>query len=537
MSIEDIDYLKKHSLKESYMFMVDSSTRNKETFLTPAEYKVQFTSPFKHVYSLDVLDASIPRTQYAIDVHNNTISFKTYNDIHEYTSDAEIIRSKVNLMKQDRQNIIEQSAFTEKYNNTYDTNKKLELINGYANLQEYLNAIYPVINNNPDNWRKYIDLDYNVNILQVGDYTDTVYISQFNETMSPLFIENLSNPGNILSTFLLYSEKPFIIDTYESTMSTVLGFDSFADPREEVKYNYIDSQVFGSILSNDYKEFTALESPIAIGSTTTVDATDSRSFQIVIEESGYVSEIRMAFGTTNEDKNLHFTLVKDTIDVFGGRILIAANELYGQAYHRKLNSSWTLINKSFAESELQVYLEAGIYTLVLNNPVLSDETPTNLEIQISDDKPVVSIQVLKQMYKIEAPGMYSLLGDRYVMLRCTEIEEHMYRSRSFEKYNMGIAKFKLSVIGYDESRFDFATIPPREFHPIGKLSQMTFRFERPDGSLYNFRGVNHTLTLALRYYVPQKTEEFTNFTLNPHYEPDFFKYQHRDSEDSEEDEQ
>jgi len=80
--IEDIGYLKEHSVKESYMFLVDSKERDKTTFPYPEKYKIEFSSPFKHVYSLEVLDASIPRTQYAIDLHNNKLVYR-YGDLNK----------------------------------------------------------------------------------------------------------------------------------------------------------------------------------------------------------------------------------------------------------------------------------------------------------------------------------------------------------------------------------------------------------------------------------------------------------------------
>ena len=68
MAMEDVQYLKDHSTKESYMFNVDSKDRDKDTYYSPAEYAVKFSAPFKLVYSLEVLDASIPRTQYGVDL-------------------------------------------------------------------------------------------------------------------------------------------------------------------------------------------------------------------------------------------------------------------------------------------------------------------------------------------------------------------------------------------------------------------------------------------------------------------------------------
>ena len=81
----DVAHLKKHGHKESYIFYVDSQFRDKDMYQTPSEYTITFDSSFKNVYALEILDASIPRTQYSIDTHNNTlVLFYGYGN-SEYT--------------------------------------------------------------------------------------------------------------------------------------------------------------------------------------------------------------------------------------------------------------------------------------------------------------------------------------------------------------------------------------------------------------------------------------------------------------------
>jgi len=126
-----------------------------------------------------------------------------------------------------------------------------------------------------------------------------------------------------------------------------------------------------------------------------------------------------------------------------------------------------------------------------------------------------TLTTVQEVYSLVPPGIYNLLGDRYIVLRCKEIENHIMSSlKSFnginpdtetfeeKQYETGIAKFKMSVVGFREERFDFNTLPPQEFHPIGKLSSLTFAFENQDGIPYDFKGVNHTITMSINYYKP-----------------------------------
>ena len=73
MSIEDINYLYKNSVKDNAIIFIESNKRDKNIYPTPSEYTITFDNPFKYVYGLEVLDASMPRTMYQIDKTNNNL--------------------------------------------------------------------------------------------------------------------------------------------------------------------------------------------------------------------------------------------------------------------------------------------------------------------------------------------------------------------------------------------------------------------------------------------------------------------------------
>ena len=124
---------------------------------------------------------------------------------------------------------------------------------------------------------------------------------------------------------------------------------------------------------------------------------------------------------------------------------------------------------------------------------------------------------------------------------CFPVTIDSYRSLAYSKYNLGLAKFRLGVVGYSENRLDFSKVPLREFHPIGKLSRLTLRFETPSGNLYDFKGVNHNITLSIHYLEPIQKVKFKQSILNPNYQGDFIGYRFReddqegDSDDQDED--
>lgn len=132
---------------------------------------------------------------------------------------------------------------------------------------------------------------------------------------------------------------------------------------------------------------------------------------------------------------------------------------------------------------------------------------------------------------IIAPGIVYLIGTRYILLKCPEIEQHLYGSFSYTKNSMGLAKLRTSFWGLNED-YNIFKLPLREFHPIGKLDKLTLRFENPDGSLYNFRGIDHDIVFAIYYYSPKQTKIFEKSVNNPEYKLDFISYKFGDKDDS-----
>lgn len=501
MAIEDVDYLYKHSIKKSYMFYIDSKDRDKTIFPHPNNYSITFSAPFRNVYSLEILDASIPRTQYAVDVHNNTLNYSFNN-----------------------------STFTEIH-------------------------------------------------IPVGDYSDKNLIAVINDAFKnnncDIYIQNLSIPADERSTFVFYASKPFKFDMENSLLRTVLGFDLYAfdndvDELQNVRYFPESNHIYGSVSSDtSYKQINVYEGPLntsvafQLNSTTTpyifadfspflqsynaiaqtfyindesmfdslmVYFNDYRSFTCgvsyyQVDEDNYTKLSDLPTSLTKSAGNLTAELSLNDTSLRIGKYLIVIylNALTSNQELSGPSDINVCVNLKSSDEDTQAFV------------LQYDGYITQEKFDLTDYNVCMTIKTKQHLHKIEAPGMYNLIGDRYAILRCPEIEQHIFASHSFEKYSMGLAKFKLAVLGYDESRFDFASLPPREFHPIGKLTQMTLSFVRPDGGLYNFRGINHTITMAIRYLVPNQRGDFDKFILNPKYDPDFFRYQQNQESESDSD--
>ena len=132
--------------------------------------------------------------------------------------------------------------------------------------------------------------------------------------------------------------------------------------------------------------------------------------------------------------------------------------------------------------------------------------------------------------RIIAPGMVCFTGEKYIIMRSPEIEEHAFGSLAYTNNNLGIAKFRTNSLGFNDEKLYITKIPIREFHPIGKLAKLTVKFETADKNLYDFKGVNHNITLAIYYYEPKFTINHFNSILNPNYTDDFNNYKYTNDE-------
>ena len=75
MSIEDINYLKANSIKQTYTFLIDSNERDRLIYPNPNNYVIEFSAPFRNIIAMEIIDASIPRTMYNVDIENNSIYY------------------------------------------------------------------------------------------------------------------------------------------------------------------------------------------------------------------------------------------------------------------------------------------------------------------------------------------------------------------------------------------------------------------------------------------------------------------------------
>lgn len=515
MPIEDVDYLKKNSIKQSYLFLVDSGDRDKISYPTPSEYVVDFTTPFHNVVGFEVVNASIPRTMYNVDLINNTIVFS----IHDGSP-------------------------------TLNVATTARIPPGEYTIQTLVVALNQIM-------CMHINADVSKPL---------VYITA----------ESTTNPPDIESKIRFRCPYPFFIDMGKSTSAETLGFDEYTqqvesqvpilDRRYEAPFLPAERRVFHSVDIPPQvaygTERTIFQGPRGVLRRVPVSTTQIVAQRFTLSAKGYLKQVFAGLYTDILTTNdvVHWEIRRtngsDTAPLMNQAPAIATgtiaisfidgtlsdSEMMGsQAIPLEANISYWLVLKATIMNTDDMYV---FYNDVLDNRTSMVISSNNgLSWSSLDNDGVhfnmsASIVVYDEYHMITAPGIYSLIGPKYIVIRCIEIEEHSFRSLAFTKHHMGIGLIKLGVVGYSENRMDFNKVPLREFHPIGKLKRITLRFELPSGRLYDFKGVNHNITFAIHYLEPIQKEYFQSSILNPNYDGNFVGYMYKqDEQEAESDDQ
>lgn len=487
MSIEDLDYLYQNSVKENIIILVDSAKRKREYWLEPNEFQIDFPDPFKYVFGVEILDLNIPRTVYGVDDDNNTLVLYVLSSTGVYE------KQTVELESRD-----------------YTISELIENIN-----------------------------------TDLGDIGSDVTCKI---SMDSAVDENRKSILEFGST----STYPFYIDIHASSMGSTLGFDSISQSNYTDEYAHLPSTSVFSLGSSQAEGTLGVH--IDMGNKYVFGAKGlsvqefNRDLDLNIGTfsstgSGYIFEyVFQSLITSTALPTEHFIT---RIEVFPNTVKTLSLVGY--------NVADTLPEMRYTISLAQSG-EASVFELDVDNPSSIFYAPyvNNKEgytWTIRSDVLLTSAK-FKMVYinesKLISPGIVTLLGDRFVTIHCDEIENHLKGSMMFNTYSPGLALVNLGVLGYSQTRNDFYSVNYKEFHPIGKLTNLKFSVRNPLGKLYNFRNVNWHMLICIKFFVPKQKKIFTKSTLNPNYDLDYVQYQiskdgirtkelEEDSEDSDDD--
>jgi hypothetical protein len=489
MSIEDIDYLYENSEKDNFILYVDSSNRNQDYFPKPNHYTINFDQPFKFVYGIDILDASIPSSMYNVEDDANGICGLTY------LLNSTTLAQGYTFQKL----LIELSEFADFHRLFYSKIIARQTVGG----AESRTTGQIIVTNNflLTSWSDYIN-------------NNNALIESVNEFYYVFVREEIKG----LTIYPKAEERLFEYPTWTFTYKNIeyeIGLNPddpnvilFLSLYNTGVYTFIFTplEVYGQFDAIYYREYN-------VPALTPIRMRNSNVYMAFI--STFYSEFTPGnYGATN--------FIEEGKKVFGGTGI----SLSGQS-----SSDISIRPKLVFTSEQPFVLNMDNSTaktwMGFDEYAVSTMPKLYQRLIYRDNKRLFApiFSPIDSMYRVIAPGVIYLLGTRYIILRCPEIESHLYASRAFGKFSPGIGMFKMySVNDVAHQRFDFVNFHKKPFHPIGKLDRMTLRFEKPDGVIYDFKGANHLLLICIKYYVPTQKKKLTRSVLNPNYNYDFNSY-------------
>jgi len=428
--MDDINYMRKHAGEESFLFVVDSSRRDTAVFPQPNEYEVTFHAPFRNVVGLDLIDATIPRTEYLLEAGSNTLAYT-----HAGT--------------------------------------------------RYAASVDP------------------------GDYNLLQLVAALNKVLAPrLKVEVTATPPEITNKVRFVADAPFSLHVAESTMRKALGLGVAGT---------LDSSGERGILGTA----TVVKGPLPALSSSPMSPPVRQTF--ACPSAGTVTEVR-AYVRSEAAAVVHVAVVSAAIQLvaetsvsttgadFEQLTIPISAPLVAGTYHVILGGAATVFCGGDSPSKATGPPMDGLWWKYASWTAGTHALCLDAKMEVDG-------------HVVRPAGVSNLTGEPFVLVRCPEVESQLYRDRAFETVHAGMGLVKLGNYGFREQRFDFASFPSRKLPtPIAKLSKLTIRLEKGDGSLYDTKGVDHHLVLVIKYLELTRGPEGMGSTLNPAYTPNTLHY-------------
>jgi len=604
MSIEDINYMKDNSIKQAYTFIIDSSDRDRNVYPDPNNYVINFSTPFKNVIGMEIIDASIPRAMYTVDVDNNELYYYVGRDD---TVDAdEIIINGMQIDNNANLKLSNNGAKIIKDDNNILSSNLLIEEGGYAILNNSIN-LYNIYNNENNIGGNSKGITFNIMFKPTIANTESLF-SIINFSYNHIYFDdNIDASYNnikidIQKTNTINYTLVFSIGAQEIRKEILLDNNKYINLywtiTDTVWYLYI---VANSIIkeefpiANTYAIYNVFYTSKYIGKnwtgTNNLRIKHFKIFNTYMNEVDIVSDININYVNPSNNLTIWYDMQAEQNkevankgynakinykDIFKKITIIPGDYNFNTFITkydelRKNNNIEFIFNETTSPPSL-----SNLIDIISKEPLIIDMKrstlaenlgfdlyPTenndrytykkyklyNNELEKADayegemDKMFQSrirneqdkyynneIGLINGNYIITSPGIVYFIGNKYIIMRCPEIEEHLYRSLSYSKYSLGLAKFRVDSIGINNEKLSITKIPVREFHPIGKLSRITLRFETNKGLLYDFKGINHNIIFAIFYYEPMQKNIPTNSILNPSYKMNYIDYQYKQEE-------
>jgi hypothetical protein len=477
--MDDIETILSKGKDETYIFLADSSKRDKAAYPTAAEYEILFNAQFRNVTKFEILNCSIPRTDYLVD---------------------ETERSLVYAIGQPTNVANWQSELTQI--------RTANITPGDYNLSQLIDEI-------------------NVQLQAVANATNDTTIVVASPTTNPSEISNKINLSGSGPFTLLAGSINSTIGFGDPVNSTQAAATRYYDvvPKYSVNYPNGAEQTFlsvpGNVLgSSTINEFVGVFPPGDNTSFTNVSSGETLRQYFTAPSAGTPSTVLAYFNDRATAPPGGFG-VNISIAYSGNNVTVATGNIV--SINSQLSPSVSnplTVSSNFVEgydyyvqfTSATATTSANCTSLWYHSPNLPAVPGAYIQINGANVFPgqyfATSVVAGAIGNNLTSPGIVNIRGARYIKIRCKELEQLIYRDRVGEPTTAGVGIVNLIGYGYSQEKYDFKSIPAKNFFPIGKLQKLTFRLERPDGSLYETNGVDNSFLCALTYrVVPNSSAE------------------------------
>ena len=512
MPIEDVDYLLQNSITDTFFFFVDSAKRDKNIFPTPSSYVVTFVEPYTNVYGVEIVTSTMPSTMYNVDYINNI--FKYYL-IWTNTNSILPVGLEDPYNTDISNNLNYQAWFANKTSNVYI------IIGDQSTSPSNLNSsIY-----NSDSYKIYKSDQFNLYGSSTAAY-DFVMFLRVITTVQSLAIATTNTDPTLY--YFVYKTIQYSVAKSDANYDNIVSF---------INTNAICNIIGNTIIT--YNMYFVMNDWY----NNNVSQTNTWNYYIVycgyitIEQGNYDITTLMQYLNLALLQNYQFPITSMISSISSASSSFPFNGLGIQFSQRNshgdiLRQVRYVLNSTDPTNNILFAIDLTVSTIA-NNMGFAVNTNFNNETQYyatwtnNTNNIIHSVYGTSAIQTIVPMGIVNLQGVRYFIMRCPEIEGHMYSSFTQSEFCPGIGLFKIGANNeIADLRFDFVSYVKKPFHPIGRLIKLTFSFEVGQNQLYDFKGVDHNILLLIRCYVPTKKtlDKKHIYQLNPNYNPDFSEY-------------
>jgi len=560
--MDDIQYLLQQgkAVEQSFLFVVDSAMRDRTAYPTPSDYHIPFPIPFRNVYAVDLIEAVIPRTEYSIEAGSNMLCYAPGSwDSYESARQAGALVA-VALQPGDYNvpQLIEalNSILTAAALKPESTHVPLavEAVGDPVTITNKIKFTRPepfVIFMNESTIRYWIGFGNPPHApLAATGWDQTARFTTDASVANDIFV---AAPSTLApSTPAFAGPVPIEMAEYSLALGTVRQtFTASASGLlDSLTIRGTTEDLTAVVLTVSIYDTSSFDTPALVqiveassvpgGWKWTVDSNDSQSPDITLESAD--GNDTFVTVTTTAPHGLSIGNIVKITDAttlaVNGRWIVTAITASTFTFDCDADVTTIVLGNAVMYAPRQL-LAKTVYSIeittegagarVYKAETFSTDERNSIETLTDGDFVPVStydalctdINVSNVGFKVEAPGQCNLTGERYVLVRSPDIEQHLHRdlATAFDRMAPGLGLLKLGGIGYRNDRFDFYEYKTtRRFHPIGKLKGIRIRLETRSGRLYDAHGIDHTLLLSVKMYAVGPSQSIPR-DLFPGYTP------------------